>query len=129
MAISLEDVLKAVAEKTRLRLLNLLRMRRVCVCDLQSILALPQSVVSRHLSILRHVGLVDDTRAGSRVIYSRADAITPAADAIWSLIEKAAAEDKVLQSDLRALDAAVQRGECAGIRGSSLEEQITSCAS
>jgi len=129
MAIALEDVLKAVAEKTRLRILNLLRMRSVCVCDLQSILALPQSVVSRHLSILRRVGLVDDTRAGTRVMYSRADSSLPATEAIWSLIEKAATKDAVLQNDLRALEAAVRRGECAGSRDPNLEEEITSCAS
>ncbi|HEX9595326.1 MAG TPA: metalloregulator ArsR/SmtB family transcription factor [Anaerolineales bacterium] len=129
MATSLEDVLKAVAEKTRLRILNLLRMRSVCVCDLQSILALPQPVVSRHLSILRRAGLVDDTRVGSRVIYSRADSNLPTADAIWSLIEKAAVKDEVLQSDLRALEAAVRRGECAGSRDSNLGEEIPTCAS
>lgn len=125
MQISLEDVLKAVAEKTRLRILNLLRMRSVCVCDLQSILALPQSAVSRHLSILRRAGLVDDARAGSRVMYSRAGSISPATDAIWSLIEKASTKDEVLLDDLRALEAAVRRGECAGNSNANQEEEIT----
>jgi DNA-binding transcriptional ArsR family regulator len=43
-----------------------------CVCELESILGLPQSLLSRHLAYLRSVGLVVDKRQGMRVQYSLA---------------------------------------------------------
>jgi len=70
MTSDLARILKAAAEPTRLRLLNLLRHGDICVCDLQGILELPQHAVSRHLAVLRHAGLVADHRHGQRVLYS-----------------------------------------------------------
>jgi ArsR family transcriptional regulator len=66
----LDKVLKALADSTRLRVLNILLQREVCVCDLQSVLELPQSFLSRHLAYLRSAGLVRDRREGPRVWYS-----------------------------------------------------------
>ena len=60
---------KALADPTRLRILNLLLVRPACVCELQSVLDLPQSLLSRHLAYLRHAGLVQDERQGMRVFY------------------------------------------------------------
>lgn len=70
MAAPLHELLRAAGEPTRLRILNLLRRRSLCVCDLQMVLGIPQSTVSRHLAALRHVSLVADERSGQRVIYS-----------------------------------------------------------
>ena len=53
----LAEILRAAGEPTRLRLLNLLRLGEACVCDLQVVLEIPQSTVSRHLATLRHAGL------------------------------------------------------------------------
>jgi ArsR family transcriptional regulator len=66
----LEKVLKALADPSRLRILNILSERETCVCDLQSVLQLPQPLLSRHLAYLRNAGLVQDRRDGSRVFYS-----------------------------------------------------------
>ena len=55
---SIETVLAAVADRTRVRILNLLRDGELCVCDLVEVLRLPQPKVSRHLAVLRSAGLV-----------------------------------------------------------------------
>lgn len=60
---------KALADPTRLRILNLLLVRPGCVCELQGVLDLPQSLLSRHLAYLRNAGLVQDERQGMRVFY------------------------------------------------------------
>jgi ArsR family transcriptional regulator len=50
---------RAFSDRTRLRILNLLRDRdEICVCDLMRVLELPQAKVSRHLAYLRKAGLV-----------------------------------------------------------------------
>jgi ArsR family transcriptional regulator len=52
-------IFRAFADRTRLRILNLLRERdEICVCDLMRVLDLPQAKVSRHLAYLRKAGLV-----------------------------------------------------------------------
>lgn len=52
-------VFRAFADRTRLRILSLLREREeICVCDLIRVLELPQAKVSRHLAYLRKAKLV-----------------------------------------------------------------------
>ena len=68
----LEKVLKALADPSRLRILNILLQQETCVCDLQSVLELSQSLLSRHLAYLRNAGLVRDRRDGPRVWYALA---------------------------------------------------------
>lgn len=65
----LHRIFKALADPNRLRILNLLLENRCCVCQLESALNLPQSLVSRHLAYLRAAGLVRDQRQGMRVQY------------------------------------------------------------
>ena len=60
----LEDVLKALGDKTRLRILALLGNNEVCVCHIHDSLGLPQPTVSRHLAYLRRSGLVSVRRDG-----------------------------------------------------------------
>ena len=66
---SLESVFKALADKTRLRILALLSNGEACVCDLHTCLGLPQPKVSRHLAYLRRSGLVATRRDGLWVHY------------------------------------------------------------
>jgi ArsR family transcriptional regulator, arsenate/arsenite/antimonite-responsive transcriptional repressor len=62
-------VLKALADPTRLRILLLLGVRELCVCELTYILGLEQSRVSHHMRILREAGLAEDLRQGRWMIY------------------------------------------------------------
>jgi ArsR family transcriptional regulator len=61
---------RALADRTRLRIVNLLAGGPLCVCDIQRLLGQPQSSVSRHLSHLRSSGLVRDRRDGMRTFYA-----------------------------------------------------------
>ncbi len=63
------EMFKALGDETRLRILNLLTEREVCVCDIVDILQEGQSKISRHLAVLRHAGLVDGRREGMWVFY------------------------------------------------------------
>ncbi len=66
---AMEGVLKALADKTRLRILGLLAAGEVCVCHLHESLKLPQPTVSRHLAYLRRAGLVETRKDGLWVHY------------------------------------------------------------
>jgi ArsR family transcriptional regulator, arsenate/arsenite/antimonite-responsive transcriptional repressor len=66
---SAADLLLAVAEPTRLRILNCLAAAPLFVSDLQFVLDLPQPTVSRHLQVLRRAELVADTPVAQFVLY------------------------------------------------------------
>ena len=64
---------KALADETRLRILKLLEVREMCVCEVMVALNLTQPTASHHLGILENVGLVKDRKEGKWVFYSIAD--------------------------------------------------------
>lgn len=64
------EVLKALASAARIRIIELLRERPRCACEIPGILGLEQPNVSQHLAVLRRSGLVNAARDGSRIIYS-----------------------------------------------------------
>jgi ArsR family transcriptional regulator len=54
----LPALLKALAEPTRLRIVGYLAQRELCVCDLEALLGISQSMTSHHLGVLRRAGLL-----------------------------------------------------------------------
>lgn len=64
---------KALADETRLRLLNLLREQELNVNEIVAILEMGQSRISRHLKILSESGLLQSRRDGLWVFYKAAD--------------------------------------------------------
>lgn len=64
---------KALADATRLRILGLLAVREMCVCEVMVALDLTQPTASHHLRILENVGLVRDRKEGKWVFYSLCD--------------------------------------------------------
>jgi DNA-binding transcriptional ArsR family regulator len=60
----------ALGDKTRLRLLNLMREREICVSSFTGILEQSQPLISRHLAYLRNSGLVEARRDGKWMHYS-----------------------------------------------------------
>ena len=72
-----EQVCKALADVTRLRILGLLLSGEVCVCDIHETLKIPQPRASRHLAYLRRAGLVDARRDGLWMHYHLTDMADP----------------------------------------------------
>src|SRR3977135_1357059 len=65
----MEDLFKALADATRLRILGLLLTGEVCVCNIHESLKIPQPKASRHLAYLRRSGLVETRGEGLWVHY------------------------------------------------------------
>ncbi|OGC75892.1 MAG: hypothetical protein A2145_07175 [candidate division Zixibacteria bacterium RBG_16_40_9] len=62
--------LKALSDLTRLKILLMLEGKPRAVSEIVEFFNLAQPTISRHLSVLKNVGLVKDKRAGQRVVYS-----------------------------------------------------------
>jgi ArsR family transcriptional regulator, arsenate/arsenite/antimonite-responsive transcriptional repressor len=68
-AFSLDVLFRALADATRLRLLNLIADREICVCYFVEILKISQPKISRHLAYLRRAGIAAARRQGKWMHY------------------------------------------------------------
>lgn len=97
------NLLKALTDETRLRILALLGQGELCVCDLMAGLQLPQSTVSRHLALLKSAGWLTDRRQGLWMYYRLADQGIPLRIALQPTILAHLAEVEETKKDLERL--------------------------
>ena len=97
----LAGVFAALSDPTRLRLLNLIRSREVCVCHFVEILGQSQPKISRHLAYLRRAGLVEARRSGKWMHYRMA-ADAGAAGVLAETLE-ALGRDEQMRADISRL--------------------------
>jgi len=96
----------ALADRTRLRLLNLMNGREVCVCYFVEILRQSQPKISRHLAYLRKAGIVSARREGKWMHYSIERPTDAGAAAILDTTLMSFETDREMQSDLLRLNKA-----------------------
>jgi ArsR family transcriptional regulator len=98
----------ALADPTRLRLLNLMNGREVCVCYFVEILKQSQPKISRHLAYLRKAGLVDARREGKWMHYKIAEFDSVTASILAATLGSLQS-DRAMQADLARLSKACCR--------------------
>lgn len=64
------DIFKALADQNRIKIIELLSDKPLCVCEIERALNLPQNLVSHHLSTLKDVHIVENYRCGKNQFYS-----------------------------------------------------------
>jgi len=90
------DLLTALAEPTRLRIVNCLAAAPLFVSELQAILEVPQPTVSRHLRVLRDVGLVRDTPIAQYVLYRLRRPAEPLGRVLGSVLDASQHDSSLL---------------------------------
>jgi ArsR family transcriptional regulator, arsenate/arsenite/antimonite-responsive transcriptional repressor len=93
----------ALADSTRLRLLNLMDGREVCVCYFVEILKQGQPKISRHLAYLRRVGIVEARREGKWMHYRIERPSNAEAASILDATRATFKNNKEMQADLARL--------------------------
>ena len=103
---ALDDLFRALADPTRLRLLNLISGGELCVCYFVQVLGAPQPKISRHLAYLRRAGIVTARREGKWMHYALKWPADPYAADILKTAIASFKEDKRFQKDLQRLNRA-----------------------
>jgi len=93
----------ALADPTRLRLLNLMNGREVCVCYFVEILKQGQPKISRHLAYLRRAGVAEARRDGKWMHYRIERPSDKRAASILDATLKSFETDRNMQADLARL--------------------------
>ena len=100
----LELALKAAGDPTRTRILKLLEGGGLCVCQVQAVLGLAPSTVSKHLAVLKLAGLVADQRDGKWIQYALAsEATNPYVAPILALLHGPLDRDPAVLADRQRL--------------------------
>ncbi len=68
-----ENVSRAVADPSRIRILKLLERGELCVCEIVAVIDLAPATISKHLSVLKAAGLVQQRREGRWIHYRLAE--------------------------------------------------------
>lgn len=110
VTVSVDRVFRAFSDRTRLRILNLLRSGEICVCDIVGVLGLSQPLVSRHLAYLRQAGLVLGRKEGLWIHYRLAPAASAFHKSLLNCLECCFGTVPELAKDGKRLKA---RGCCA----------------
>ena len=96
---SIELLFKALADRTRLRLINLMGDTEVCVCFFVEVLKLNQPKISRHLAYLRRAGVVSARREGKWIHYRIVEPPDSHAANIFREVRTCLADDPSMHSD------------------------------
>ncbi len=97
-------VLKALGDETRLRIIGLLTHGELCVCDIMTVLNIPQSTVSRHLAYLKNTGWIDGRRKGVWIYYTLLEDGAEPKQSILETLVTSFGNDAMAQRDQSALE-------------------------
>ena len=104
------EIIKAVADKNRMRILLMLSERALCVCEIDSVLGIALSTISAHLKQMRSAGVITSEKEGRWVLYTLADN-----DFVRSLVEdvkRIVGNDPMVMADKQKISC-LCREECS----------------
>lgn len=108
-ALTTAAVLDALADESRRRILVLLARQELCVCELVNALGLPQPTVSRHLTVMRDAGMVEQRKDG-RFAFYRVDPRLPSwARQMLDALRQGSAREPPYRDDRRKLTLIAER--------------------
>jgi ArsR family transcriptional regulator len=84
----LEQLFFGLADRTRLRIIELLTSEELCACEVMAALDLTQPTTSHHLGILERVGLVTSRREGKWVFYRISNKVAALLNKWYGLAER-----------------------------------------
>jgi len=93
------ELFKALGDENRLRILNLLIEAELCVCEIEVILQMTQSNVSRHLNKLKKVGIISSSKDAQWVHYKISDEFIMNNKLIFSYLKQQLATENVYLND------------------------------
>ena len=119
----------ALADRTRLRLLNLIGDDEVCVCFFVEILKMNQPKISRHLAYLRKAGIVAARRQGTWMHYRIVEPRDPDAAQVLKNVREWLSKDGEMQRDRKRLVKVCCAPELPGqLQGAPRPASIATCS-
>lgn len=108
-------IFKALSDPNRIRIIKVLEIQPLCVCEITSILGLAASTVSKHLSILKDAGFIFEQKEGKWVNYhlNRATQQRTVRE-LLSLVSKNGLDDATIRTDQEKIKSVNRTLLCKG---------------
>ena len=106
------DIFKALSDETRLRMLSLLFNGEMCVCEIEACLNLTQSNASRHLTVLKNLGIVSSSKKAQWTYYKLNDKFCIENSGLVSYLNEKLKLLSTYESDNQARDTCKQTNLC-----------------
>lgn len=97
----ISDQLKALSDETRLRIVNLLYDKELCVCDILKVLDITQTKASRHLAYLKNNDFVKDRKEAQWSYYTL---LKESSEILRVIVENYLRKEKIYKEDLKNLE-------------------------
>ncbi len=104
------ELFKALGDENRLRLLNILDQKALCVCEIEVLLEMSQSNVSRHLSKLRSVGVLTSSKDAQWVHYKLSETFIESHKALYMYLKEGFEKSDPFINDLQRLETYTKKG-------------------
>jgi len=101
---SVIEIIKILSDTNRLRILNLLYDRELCVCELEYLLGISQSNLSKHLRLMSGAGFVESRRENKFAYYRIQNAVLAEHSFLKNIFEIEFKKEKVLMEELNKLE-------------------------
>lgn len=104
------EIYKALSDINRIKITNILLTKELCVCEVEEVLDMSQSNVSRHLNKLKQAGIVKSRKESQWVYYSMCDKFVKEYPYLHKHLEKSFAKDEELREDIKVLKELTKNG-------------------
>lgn len=111
----LETIFKSLADENRLRIINLLLNGTFCVCEMEVMLDISQSNLSRHLSKLKSAALISSKKDAQWVKYHLSDAFKRDHSHLFSYLNEKLSVEEYFKLDLKRLNNYRQNKLCCNL--------------
>jgi ArsR family transcriptional regulator len=102
--LDLIEIFKALGDKNRIRILNLLIRQELCVCEIETMLNMTQSNASRHLNKLKTSGVITSEKKSQWVYYRIDNKFIEENNLLYEFIKNKTVENTQLQRDVERLN-------------------------
>jgi ArsR family transcriptional regulator len=99
-----EKIFKAFSDKNRIRIVKMLQIKPLCVCEIREVLKLAVSTVSKHLSILRDARIITDWKDGKWINYKINTTPDAAAASALLYIQLLLEDDETIKNDRKIIN-------------------------
>lgn len=97
------DILKVLSDTSRLRIVNLLFQKELCVCEIEYLLDLTQSNLSKHLKVMNDAGFLDKTRQKKFAYYHLKNEFLETCPFIIEIINEELIHENIFMNDQKNL--------------------------
>lgn len=98
------EIFKSLSDPNRIRILKMLQVKPLCVCEITEILGLAPSTVSEHLSVLKKSGFIVDKKDGKWINYHlKSNSVDPEQASLLTALHFMVEGDEIIKGDRKRL--------------------------